>query len=177
MAFVRSSNLLSIGTGGLVTLAAGSSVLSQVSGGAPILDVSSNVPINVILSGVIAGGGVALAINGNKTAGVFGVVAIALALANGNVKFNGSQAARFGSGVYAGMQNAAAATASATQQGVKSTSNTHSTNSSGVSFDGWVRVRPLSAGEIEGCNSGAKWTTSEKGVRNCSSGYVWKAAK
>ncbi|MEB4589987.1 hypothetical protein VSS37_03255 [Candidatus Thiothrix sp. Deng01] len=175
------SNLLSVGVGGIATLAAGASILSQVAGGVPILDVSSNVPVNIITTGIIGASGVGLAASGNKMAGVMGLGLVVLALANGNVNFNGNQASRFAAGVAQGVKSAAVTAASATQKGVSEGWSQQYGNPKdgaiGVSFDGWLRVRPLNASELEWCGQGNNANATEKGQRNCSSGYVWKQNK
>lgn len=131
----------------------------------PVLEVGNNITWSVVSSVVALGVGVALIKSKETIGGVMAIAMVISLLANG-VSVNMSQFFRVTHGAYNGFIDAT----KSTRSGIN---NVQASAGGNPLFFGYAKQRPLTADELADCNSGAAWTNSNAGLRNCSTGYKW----
>lgn len=155
--------------GWAVTAVSGVSLASSLLTDVPVLEVGSSTTWSAVSAVVGVGVGIALIKSKETIGGIMAIALTASLLANG-VSLNFDQFGRITKGAYNGFVQGA----TAVQSGVQG--NAGATDSNPL-FYGYVRGRHLTPEEEAACQSGAAWTNTSAGIRNCSTGYSWGKAQ
>lgn len=151
-----------------VAVVSGVSLASSLLTDVPVLEVGGSTTWSAVSAMVGVGVGIALIKSKETIGGIMAVALTASLLANG-VSVNFDQFGRVTKGAYNGFVQGA----TAVQNGVQVAADT----ASNPLFYGYVRGRHLTPAEDAACQSGAAWTNTSAGIRNCSTGYAWGKAE
>lgn len=146
-----------------VAVISGVSLASSLLTDVPVLEIGNSTTWSAVSAVVGVGVGVALIKSKETIGGIMAIALTASLMANG-VSINVDQFGRVTTGAYQGFMQGA----TAVQRGASAT-----TLPQNPLFYGYAKGRPLTQVEWRDCQSGSAWTTTNKGVRNCSTGYVW----
>lgn len=157
--------------GWAVTAVSGVSLASSLLTDVPVLEVGGSTTWSAVSAVVGVGVGVALIKSKETIGGIMAIALTASLLANG-VSLNFDQFGRVTKGAYNGFVQGA----TAVQGGVRGATGATNTANNPL-FYGYTEGRKLTAEELAACQSGAAWTNTSAGIRNCSSGHVWSKAQ